>query len=61
MIKFEFSIEETNLILASLAKLPFEVSSELIFKIRSVGQPQAAAMSEAAAETEKETKEDGTA
>lgn len=41
MLKFEFSIEETNLILTSLAKLPFEVCSELIFKIRSVGQPQA--------------------
>lgn len=59
MIKFEFSIEETNLILASLAKLPFEVSSELIFKIRSVGQPQAEAI--AAAAPEKETTEDATA
>lgn len=58
MIKFEFSIEETNLILACLAKQPFEVSSELIFKIRSVGQPQAEAIMAAA--KEKETAEDAT-
>lgn len=55
MLKFEFSIEETNLILNSLGKLPYEVASNLIFKIRSVGQPQAEAQ---AAGAEQETTED---
>lgn len=40
MIKLEFTVEQVNLILGSLAKLPFEVSSELIFNIRSQATPQ---------------------
>jgi hypothetical protein len=40
MIKLELNINEVNLLLASLAKQPFEVSSDLIFKVRAQATPQ---------------------
>jgi hypothetical protein len=40
MINLELNINEVNLLLASLAKQPFEVSSDLIFKIRAQATPQ---------------------
>ncbi len=39
-LKFEFSLEEANTILAALAKLPYEVSVAVIEKIKSQANPQ---------------------
>lgn len=40
MLKFELSLEEANIILASLSKQPFEVVSKLINKIQEQAAPQ---------------------
>ena len=53
MIKLELTIEETNMILRTLGKHPFEDVVALINKIKQQGEPQVAAM----AETEAKTKE----
>lgn len=59
-IKLELSIGETNLVLATLGKQPFEAVASLIQKIQTQGGPQAEAVAaeekaaaEAAAEAAK--------
>jgi len=42
MIKLELTIEETNMILRSLGKHPFEDIAALIIKIKQQGEPQVA-------------------
>jgi hypothetical protein len=44
--------EETELILASLRKLPMEISEDLVMKIRGQAIPQLQQQQEAAAEVE---------
>jgi len=61
MIKLELTVEETNMILRTLGKHPFEDVVALINKIKQQGEPQVAAMAEAEAKekesnTAKETK-----
>lgn len=41
-IKFELKLEEVNVILAALGKVPFEVSAPVIDTIRKQAQPQLA-------------------
>lgn len=54
MIKLELTIEQINIILASLGKQPFEAVAGVINEIQRQGGPQAAALAEAAkAEAEK--------
>ena len=38
--KFEFTLEETNLILAALQELPHKVSNAIILNIQAQAQPQ---------------------
>ena len=40
MLKFEFSVEETNLILAALSKQPFETVFGIIKKLQDQATPQ---------------------
>ena len=40
MIKFEFTIEQTNLILAALARMPYEAVSNIIPEIQKQAQSQ---------------------
>ncbi len=40
MLKFELSVEETNLILASLGKMSYEQVAALINKIQAQAVPQ---------------------
>lgn len=40
MIKFEVTVEEANLILTALGRLPFEAVATLIPKIQKQGQEQ---------------------
>lgn len=42
MIKLELTIEETNTILRSLGKHPFDEIANLIVKIKQQGEPQVA-------------------
>ena len=49
MIKLELTVEETNMILRTLGKHPFEDVVALINKIKQQGEPQVAAMAEAEA------------
>lgn len=39
-MKFEFSIEQVNLILHALSKLPYEVSADMIAEVRRQAEPQ---------------------
>jgi hypothetical protein len=39
-IKLELTVTEVNTVLAGLAKMPYEVSADLIFKIRAQSMPQ---------------------
>ena len=58
MIKLELSIEQVNIILASLGKQPFEAVATVINEIQRQGGPQAAAIqaeAEAAAKAEEKT------
>lgn len=48
-IKLELTIDETNLILRTLGKHPFEEVVALINKIKGQGEPQVAAAQEKAA------------
>ena len=48
MIKLELTIDEANTILRVLGKHPFEEVVALINKIKSQGEPQVAALEEAA-------------
>lgn len=50
MLKFELSLEETNIILGSLGKQPFETVASVIQKIQQQAQPQLPALEKAAAE-----------
>lgn len=43
-IKLDLSINETNMVLASLGKQPFEAVAALIQKIQAQGGPQAEAV-----------------
>jgi len=45
-MKFELNLNEVNLILTALAKMPYEVSSELIHKIKHEGESQLASKEE---------------
>ena len=49
-IKLELTIDETNVILRTLGKHPFEEVVALINKIKEQGEPQVAAIQAAAAE-----------
>lgn len=40
MIKLELSVEETQIVLVGLTKLPYEVVAGLIEKIKAQAQPQ---------------------
>jgi hypothetical protein len=40
MIKLELSLEETQIILVGLSKLPYEAVAVLIEKVKSQAQPQ---------------------
>jgi hypothetical protein len=51
-ITLEMTVEEVNTILRTLGKHPFEEVVTLIQKIKEQGEPQVAAMAEAAATTE---------
>ena len=44
MIKLELAVEETNMILRTLGKHPFEEVVALVNKIKQQGEPQVAAM-----------------
>ena len=44
MLKFELTLDEANLILAALAKAPFEQVAGLIGKLREQAQPQLPAL-----------------
>ena len=48
MIKLELTVEQINIILASLGKQPFEAVASVITEIQKQGGPQAAALEEAA-------------
>jgi hypothetical protein len=48
MIKLELTVDEVNTILRTLGKHPFEEVVLLINKIKNQGEPQAAALAEAA-------------
>lgn len=52
-LTIELTLNEINMILASLGKHPFDEISQLIGKIRSQGEEQISAL-QAAAETEKQ-------
>ena len=52
MIQLQFSIAEVNSILRSLGKSPFEEVADLINKIKQQGEPQAAALMQAAPASE---------
>lgn len=54
-IKLELTIAETNTVLASLAKQPFEVVNALINKIQAQGGPQAEAVQAEEEATKEET------
>lgn len=49
MLKFELTLDEANLVLAALAKAPFEQVAGLIGKLREQAQPQLPALEAAAA------------
>ena len=40
VLHYGFTVQETDLILTSLSKLPYEQSAELIFKIRDTATKQ---------------------
>jgi len=40
MIKIEFTLEEINLVIASLTELPYKVSAPLIAKLKTEGDKQ---------------------
>jgi hypothetical protein len=40
MIKFEFTVDEVNLILSALQELPAKLSMQLIIKLKEDGQKQ---------------------
>lgn len=46
MLKFEFTIEEANMILGSLGKQPYEAVFPLIKNIQDQAQPQLPALAE---------------
>lgn len=39
-MKFEFAIEQVNLLLHALSKLPYEMSADLIAEVRRQAEPQ---------------------
>lgn len=55
MLNFELTLEEANIILASLSKQPFETVAPVIQKIQAQAQPQLPAL-EAARKAEAEAK-----
>jgi len=48
MIKLELTLDEVNVILASLGKQSYEAVASVIAKIQEQGAPQARALAEAA-------------
>jgi hypothetical protein len=50
MINFEFTIEEANLILGALGRMPYESVFQLVDNMRNQAGPQVQALQEAAAE-----------
>lgn len=46
MLKFELSLEEANIILASLGKMPYESVAGLIAKLQKQAAPQLAEQNE---------------
>jgi hypothetical protein len=49
MINFEFTIEEANLILGALGRMPYESVFQLVDNMRNQAGPQVQALQEAAA------------
>lgn len=49
-LKFEITLDEANIILASLGKQPFEAVASLVKKMQEQAQPQVAEMQKAAQE-----------
>jgi hypothetical protein len=43
-MKFEFTIEQVNLLLHALSKMPYEMSAEMIAELRRQAEPQVAAL-----------------
>lgn len=39
-LKFELNLDETNIILAALGKMPYEASAPVVDKLRQQAQPQ---------------------
>jgi hypothetical protein len=58
MIKFEFSVDETNHILSLLGRLPFADVNMTIMAIVDQGRPQAEALEAEQASKAKETAEE---
>ena len=54
-MEFKFTIEQVNLILHALSKLPYDVSAEMIAELRRQAEPQVAAAQQKAAATEAAT------
>jgi hypothetical protein len=48
VLKFELTVAEVNMILATLSKHPFEQVADLVAKIQAQGNPQVAALEQAA-------------
>lgn len=40
MLKFELSINDANLVLGALGKMPYEAVAELVANLRTQAQPQ---------------------
>ena len=55
MLKFELTLEETNLILGALGKQSFEVVAPVIQKIQAQAQPQLPALEAARKEAAEKT------
>lgn len=50
ILKFELTVAEVNIVLATLSKHPFEQVADLITKIQNQGNPQLAELEKAATE-----------
>jgi hypothetical protein len=49
-MKFEFTIEEVNLIMAALARMPYESVAQMIDNVRKQAEPQIQQMQQAQSE-----------
>jgi len=51
-MKFEFTLEQVNLILHALSKLPYEMSADMIGEVRKQAEPQVIAAQQKASSAE---------